>query len=83
MRLAVLDIGSNTVNLLVADDERGGPLPVHTWKLDAVQICPWGLREGIQLRELEARRPDLGNAAWVPWCAPEDDTGAGPRLVAI
>jgi exopolyphosphatase / guanosine-5'-triphosphate,3'-diphosphate pyrophosphatase len=51
--------------------------------LDAVQICPWGLREGILLRELEARRPDLGNAAWVPWCAPEDDTGAGPRLVAI
>ena len=33
MRLAVLDIGSNTVNLLVADDDRGVPLPVHTWKL--------------------------------------------------
>ncbi|WP_238487396.1 Ppx/GppA phosphatase family protein [Actinoplanes flavus] len=33
----------------------------------SVRICPWGLREGILLRELEARQVPLGNAAWVPW----------------
>src|SRR4051812_41982029 len=32
MRLAVLDIGSNTVNLLVADSGSGVPLPVHRRK---------------------------------------------------
>lgn len=32
MRLAVLDVGSNTVNLLVADADGGVPLPAHTWK---------------------------------------------------
>src|SRR3954463_16347372 len=32
MRLAVLDIGSNTVNLLVADADSGVPLPVHRSK---------------------------------------------------
>lgn len=32
MRLAVLDVGSNTVNLLVAESDRGVPTPVRTWK---------------------------------------------------
>lgn len=35
MRLSVVDVGSNTVRLMVADAEGGVPLPVHTakWKL--------------------------------------------------
>ncbi|MET7698166.1 Ppx/GppA family phosphatase [Streptomyces sp. NPDC005485] len=35
MRLSVIDVGSNTVRLVVADAEGGVPLPVHTakWKL--------------------------------------------------
>ncbi|MFI7600126.1 Ppx/GppA family phosphatase [Actinoplanes sp. NPDC049681] len=33
----------------------------------SVRICPWGLREGILLRRLEAFPPELGNAAWTPW----------------
>ncbi|MFE0175957.1 Ppx/GppA family phosphatase [Streptomyces sp. NPDC059002] len=35
MRLSVLDVGSRTVRLVVADAEGGAPLPVHTakWKL--------------------------------------------------
>jgi len=35
MRLSVVDVGSNTVRLVVADAEGGVPLPVHTakWKL--------------------------------------------------
>ena len=35
MRMSVVDVGSNTVRLMVADVEDGVPLPVHTakWKL--------------------------------------------------
>jgi len=35
MRMSVVDVGSNTVRLMVADVEGGVPLPVHTakWKL--------------------------------------------------
>jgi exopolyphosphatase/guanosine-5'-triphosphate,3'-diphosphate pyrophosphatase len=35
MRMTVIDVGSNTVRLVVADAEDGVPLPVHTakWKL--------------------------------------------------
>ncbi|MEU2582107.1 Ppx/GppA family phosphatase [Streptomyces avermitilis] len=35
MRMSVVDVGSNTVRLVVADAEGGVPLPVHTakWKL--------------------------------------------------
>ncbi|MDX3458000.1 Ppx/GppA family phosphatase [Streptomyces sp. ME02-8801-2C] len=35
MRMSVLDVGSNTVRLMVADTGNGVPLPVHTekWKL--------------------------------------------------
>ncbi|RVU17684.1 Ppx/GppA family phosphatase [Streptomyces antnestii] len=35
MRISVIDVGSNTVRLVVADAEGGVPLPVHTakWKL--------------------------------------------------
>ncbi|MFJ4621737.1 Ppx/GppA family phosphatase [Streptomyces sp. NPDC088812] len=35
MRISVLDVGSNTVRLVVADAEDGVPLPVHTakWRL--------------------------------------------------
>ncbi|MFJ9038867.1 Ppx/GppA family phosphatase [Streptomyces sp. NPDC102406] len=36
MRLSVVDVGSNTVRLVIADAEEGVPLPVHTAK--------WGLR---------------------------------------
>ncbi|MFD1656682.1 Ppx/GppA family phosphatase [Streptomyces caeni] len=34
MRMSVIDVGSNTIRLMVADAERGVPLPVHTakWK---------------------------------------------------
>lgn len=34
MRMSVIDVGSNTIRLMVADAERGMPLPVHTekWK---------------------------------------------------
>ncbi|BEL08761.1 phosphatase [Actinoplanes sichuanensis] len=35
--------------------------------VESLIICPWGLREGILLRELEARQTPLVNAAWVPW----------------
>ncbi|MEV4283162.1 Ppx/GppA phosphatase family protein [Actinoplanes xinjiangensis] len=35
--------------------------------VESLIICPWGLREGILLRELEARQPPLTNASWVPW----------------
>ncbi|MDI6102518.1 Ppx/GppA phosphatase family protein [Actinoplanes sp. NEAU-A12] len=35
--------------------------------VDSLIICPWGLREGILLRELESQQPPLVNAAWVPW----------------
>src|SRR4051794_41492502 len=35
MRISVVDVGSNTVRLVVADAEGGVPLPVHTakWRL--------------------------------------------------
>ncbi|PRY32158.1 hypothetical protein [Pseudosporangium ferrugineum] len=36
----------------------------------SLRICPWGLREGILLRRLETRHPELGNAAWTPWPPP-------------
>jgi exopolyphosphatase/guanosine-5'-triphosphate,3'-diphosphate pyrophosphatase len=36
--------------------------------IDAVRICPWGLREGILLRRLETYHPEISHAAWVP-CA--------------
>ena len=32
--------------------------------LTSVQICPWGLREGILLHQLDAERPEFGAAAW-------------------
>ncbi|SDT60146.1 exopolyphosphatase / guanosine-5'-triphosphate,3'-diphosphate pyrophosphatase [Actinoplanes derwentensis] len=35
--------------------------------ISSLRICPWGLREGILLRELESRQPPLADAAWVPW----------------
>jgi exopolyphosphatase/guanosine-5'-triphosphate,3'-diphosphate pyrophosphatase len=35
--------------------------------VESLIICPWGLREGILLRELEARQTPLVNASWVPW----------------
>lgn len=42
MRISVLDVGSNTVRLVVADAEGGVPLPVHTAK--------WRLRLSEQVR---------------------------------
>lgn len=35
--------------------------------IGSLRICPWGLREGILLRELESRQPPLADATWVPW----------------
>lgn len=45
MRLSVMDVGSNTVRLVVADAEGGVPLPVHTakWRLRlSEQVSPGG-----------------------------------------
>jgi exopolyphosphatase/guanosine-5'-triphosphate,3'-diphosphate pyrophosphatase len=42
MRISVVDVGSNTVRLVVADAEGGVPLPVHTAK--------WRLRLADQVR---------------------------------
>lgn len=45
MRLSVVDVGSNTVRLVVADAEGGVPLPVHTakWRLRlSEQVKPGG-----------------------------------------
>ncbi|MFF6996750.1 Ppx/GppA family phosphatase [Streptomyces sp. NPDC008313] len=45
MRVSVLDVGSNTVRLMVADAEGGVPLPVHTakWRLRlSEQVEPGG-----------------------------------------
>jgi len=45
--------------------------------VEAVQICPWGLREGILLRRLESYEPELGNAGWTAW--PPPGAGAAQR----
>ena len=45
MRISVVDVGSNTVRLVVADAEDGAPLPVHTakWRLRlSEQVKPGG-----------------------------------------
>ncbi|MBQ1088370.1 Ppx/GppA family phosphatase [Streptomyces sp. B93] len=45
MRISVVDVGSNTVRLVVADAEGGVPLPVHTakWRLRlSEQVKPGG-----------------------------------------
>lgn len=45
MRISVVDVGSNTVRLVVADTEGGAPLPVHTakWRLRlSQQVKPGG-----------------------------------------
>jgi exopolyphosphatase/guanosine-5'-triphosphate,3'-diphosphate pyrophosphatase len=45
MRISVVDVGSNTVRLVVADAEGGVPLPVHTakWRLRlSEQVDPGG-----------------------------------------
>ncbi|PWI13725.1 hypothetical protein DI272_05885 [Streptomyces sp. Act143] len=45
MRISVVDVGSNTVRLVVADAEGGVPLPVHTakWRLRlSEQVHPGG-----------------------------------------
>jgi exopolyphosphatase/guanosine-5'-triphosphate,3'-diphosphate pyrophosphatase len=53
-------------------------------KIDAVQICPWGLREGILLRQLEVRQPELHSATWVPWHSPDRPPSPGlPLRVAV
>ncbi len=40
MRMSVVDVGSNTVRLVVADAEGGVPLPVHTakWRLRLSEV---------------------------------------------
>ncbi|MEV7796022.1 Ppx/GppA family phosphatase [Streptomyces sp. NPDC087512] len=44
MRISVVDVGSNTVRLVVADAEGGVPLPVHTakWRLRLSEQVPPG-----------------------------------------
>ncbi|MDC2946348.1 Ppx/GppA family phosphatase [Streptomyces heilongjiangensis] len=44
MRMSVVDVGSNTVRLVVADAEGGVPLPVHTakWRLRLSEQVPPG-----------------------------------------
>ncbi len=49
MRMSVVDVGSNTVRLVVADAEGEVPLPVHTVK--------WKLRLSEQV-EADGRIPD-------------------------
>ncbi len=50
-------------------------------KIDAVQICPWGLREGILLRQMEVHQPELHGVGWVPW--PSADGPARRPLAAV
>ncbi|GGQ73581.1 hypothetical protein GCM10010166_49590 [Couchioplanes caeruleus subsp. azureus] len=55
MRQAVLDVGSNTVNLLVTDADGGLPLPAHSWKLRtrlAERLAPDGTVAGSGRRRL-------------------------------
>ena len=47
MRISVVDVGSNTVRLVVADAEGGVPLPVHTAK--------WRLRLAEQSEQLRRK----------------------------
>ncbi len=49
-------------------------------EVGSVQICPWGLREGILLRQMEVHQPELKGVAWVPWALADAASGAGPRL---
>lgn len=39
---------------------------MHGLNIDSVTLCPWGLREGILLRRLEARSRPLDKLAWAP-----------------
>ena len=68
MRLTVLDIGSNTVNLLVADAGGGVPLPVHTWKARtrlAERLRPDGTIGPDGLRPvIDAVRQAAAEARW-------------------
>ena len=55
MRLSVVDVGSKTVRLVVADAEGGVPLPVHTakWKLRlSEQLEPGGCIPDEAVRQL-------------------------------
>ncbi|OIJ68892.1 hypothetical protein [Streptomyces mangrovisoli] len=55
MRISVLDVGSNTVRLVVADAQGGVPLPVHTakWRLRlSEQVEPGGTLPDEAVRRL-------------------------------
>ncbi|WP_329273722.1 Ppx/GppA phosphatase family protein [Streptomyces sp. NBC_01451] len=55
MRMSVLDVGSNTVRLVVADTQNGVPLPAHTekWKLRlAEKVEPGGVIPGESVQQL-------------------------------
>ncbi|MBZ3905661.1 Ppx/GppA phosphatase family protein [Streptomyces griseiscabiei] len=55
MRMSVVDVGSNTVRLVVADAEGGIPLPVHTakWRLRlSEQVTPGGEVPEESVRQL-------------------------------
>jgi len=46
--------------------------------VEAVRVCPWGLREGILLRRLETYQPELADASWVT-CADRSPESALAR----
>jgi exopolyphosphatase/guanosine-5'-triphosphate,3'-diphosphate pyrophosphatase len=52
--------------------------------IDALRICPWALREGVLLRELERSQPALASAGWVPWQTPRQrDPAPRPALTVV
>ncbi|WDO04338.1 Ppx/GppA family phosphatase [Streptomyces murinus] len=78
MRVSVVDAGSNTVRLVIADVEGGVPLPVHTvkWKLRlSEQVGPDGTIAEEAVERLVAAVAEAGDTA-LRWKA------AGPLAFA-
>ena len=74
MRMSVMDVGSNTVRLVVADAEDGVPLPVHTakWKLRlSEQVGPGGVIPEESVRAARRRRSPLPPGPPERWGAAE------------
>ncbi|MFI1561985.1 Ppx/GppA family phosphatase [Streptomyces sp. NPDC020490] len=66
MRISVVDVGSNTVRLVVADAEAGVPLPVHTakWRLRlAEQVKPGAAIPGEAVERLAEAVADASRTA--------------------
>jgi exopolyphosphatase/guanosine-5'-triphosphate,3'-diphosphate pyrophosphatase len=51
--------------------------------VDAVRICPWGLREGILLRRLESDQPELAHAGWAACTAPSLAADPAPTYAVL